>query len=303
MTEGIVFDVQRYSLQDGPGLRTLVFLKGCPLHCAWCSNPESQRSQPELLYDQMRCTLCGECARVCPTGAVLMGDSGTLTFDEGLCTACGACVSACRQEARRIAGELMSEEQVVKTVLRDMPFYRRSGGGVTLGGGEPTQQPLFAGAVLRQLKLRGVDTAIETCGYADPTAFMEVAELADHVLFDVKHADNVRHRDLTGASNERILANLAALLRRHGDVTIRYPLVPGCNDSEAELREFAALVLSLPRVPSVELVPYHRLGEHKYRLLRRDYRLAGTNPHDEGVVDRACGILQACGVACRSLTH
>jgi pyruvate formate lyase activating enzyme len=303
MTEGIVFDVQRYSLQDGPGLRTLVFLKGCPLHCAWCSNPESQRSQPELLYDQTRCTLCGECARVCPTGAVLMGDNGTLTFEEGLCTACGACVSVCRQEARRIAGELMSEEQVVKTVLRDMPFYRRSGGGVTLGGGEPTQQPLFAGAILRQLKLRGVDTATETCGHADPTAFMEVAVLADHVLFDVKHADSVRHTALTGAGNERILANLAALLRRHADVTIRYPLVPGCNDTEAELREFAALVLRLPRVPPVELVPYHRLGEHKYRLLHRDYLLAGTNPHDAGVVNRACGILQVCGVACRSLTH
>ena len=155
MTEGIVFDVQRYSLQDGPGLRTLVFLKGCPLHCAWCSNPESQRCQPELLYDEARCTLCGECARVCPTGAILASDSGTLTFGEVLCTVCGACVSVCRQDARRIAGIFMSEEQVVDTVLRDVPFYRRSGGGVTLGGGEPTQQPEFACAVLRKLKLRG----------------------------------------------------------------------------------------------------------------------------------------------------
>jgi len=303
MTEGIVFNVQRYSLQDGPGLRTLVFLKGCPLHCAWCSNPESQRCQPELLYDEARCTLCGECARVCPTGAILTSDSGALTFDDVLCTVCGACVRVCRQDARRIAGNLVSEGQVVDMVLRDMPFYRRSGGGVTLGGGEPTQQPEFACAILRQLKLSGVDTAIETCGHAESDAFMAVVELADHVLFDVKHADSVRHTELTGVDNESILANLATLLHRNSDVTVRYPLVPCCNDTESELRQFAALVLGLPRVLPVELVPYHRLGEHKYRLLRRDYLLAGTNPHDEGVVNRACGILQGCGVACRALTH
>jgi pyruvate formate lyase activating enzyme len=192
---------------------------------------------------------------------------------------------------------------VVKTVLRDMTFYRRSGGGVTLGGGEPTHQPAFAGAIVRQLKLRGVDTAIETCGHADSAAFIAVAELADHVLFDIKHADRVRHTSLTGRGNELILANLAALLLRHMDVTIRYPLVPACNDTEAELREFAALVLSLPRVPPVELVPYHRLGEHKYRLLRRDYTLVGTMPPEESAVNHACGILQGCGVACRSVTH
>lgn len=303
MTEGTVFDVQRYSLQDGPGLRTLVFLKGCPLHCAWCSNPESQRCQPELLYEAARCTLCGACARACPTGAVLVSDKGTLTFDEGLCIVCGACVSVCLQNARRIAGEPMSDVELVAMVLRDMPFYRRSGGGVTLGGGEPTQQPEFAGAILRQLKFRGVDTAIETCGHADSAAFIAVAELADHVLFDIKHADSVRHTRLTGLGNEPILANLAALVHRHMDVTIRYPLVPGCNDTEAELREFAALMLSLPRVPPVELVPYHRLGEHKYRLLRRDYTLAGTMPPEEGAVNHACGILQGSGLACRSLTH
>ena len=234
---------------------------------------------------------------------MLVSDQGTLTFDENLCIACGECVSVCSQDARHVSGVVMSVAQVVGAVLPDMPFYRRSGGGVTLGGGEPTQQPGFASAMLRQLKLKGMDTAIETCGYADSAAFIDVAGLADHVLFDIKHADSGRHVELTGVGTKLILANLAALMLRHRDVTIRYPLIPGCNDTEAELRAFAALVLSLPRVSPVELVPYHRLGAHKYRLLRRDYPLAGTLPPEEAAVNHACGILQGSGLACRSLHH
>lgn len=303
MTTGTVFDIQRYSLQDGPGLRTLVFLKGCPLRCLWCSNPESQSRQPELLYDAERCVLCGACVRVCPVGAVSFNSEGTLSFDAELCSHCGSCVTVCPVNARRIAGETMTAAQVTDAVVRDAPFYRRSGGGVTLGGGEPTYQPEFALAILERLKRGGMDTAIETCGHADADMFMRVAGMADHVLFDVKHVDSSRHAELTGVGNELILANLNALVCGHADVTIRYPLIPGCNDSRTDLRAFAALVLDLPRVPPVELVPYHRFGEHKYRLLRRRYRLAGTMPAGAGTVEECCTTLRQCGLSCSAVSH
>lgn len=303
MADGIVFDVQRYSLQDGPGLRTLVFLKGCPLRCLWCSNPESQQPTPEILYDAERCLHCGACARACPVGAVTLQDGNTLVVDRCLCTACGACVAACPGGARRLAGRMMSDAEVVEAALRDMPFYRRSGGGVTLGGGEPTFQPEFARAVLVRLKLHGVDTAIETCGCADAQAFLRLAELVDHILFDVKHADSRRHARLTGAGNESILSNLRAVVRVHPDVVVRYPVVPGCNDGDADMEALAALLSSLPRVPPLELVPYHRLGEHKYRLLGREYALAGTVPVDTEGVERLCHYLRTMGLSCSALSH
>jgi glycyl-radical enzyme activating protein len=303
MTAGMVFDIQRYSLHDGPGLRTLVFLKGCALRCVWCSNPESQHRTPDMLYDAARCTRCGACVRACPSGALLLSDDGAIMYDEALCDYCGACVGVCNQNARRLAGELMTDEHIVAAVVRDMPFYRRSGGGVTLGGGEPTQQAEFARAILCRLKARGVDTAVETCGQADPADFLSVTEQADHVLFDIKHAGSARHIELTGAGNELLLANLDGLLRRDVDVTVRYPLVPHRNDSEADLGALADLLRAMPRVPPVELVPYHRYGEHKYSLLRREYALAGTLPPVADSIDHACGILHELGLACSSLSH
>jgi pyruvate formate lyase activating enzyme len=301
MVSGVVFDIQRYSLHDGPGLRTLVFLKGCALRCLWCSNPESHARDPEMLYDADRCTRCGACVRACPSGALSQKEDGSLVYDRTRCTLCGRCVSACVQGARRIAGAMMTSDEVVAAVMRDAPFYRRSGGGVTLGGGEPTLQPEFAAAVLRGAKGRGVDTAIETCGHAERAAFLSVALEADHVLFDVKHTDSARHAALTGVGNEVILANLSALLERERDVTVRYPLVPGRNADDSDMTALASLLVTLPARPMVELVPYHRLGEHKYRLLGRDYALAGTSPQTTADVDRACSVLLQYGVRCRAL--
>ena len=303
MVSGVVFDIQRYSLHDGPGLRTLVFLKGCALRCLWCSNPESQSRDSEMLHDADRCTRCGACVRACPSGALSREADGSLKYDRTRCTWCGRCVAACVQGARRIAGALMTSEEVIAAVMRDAPFYRRSGGGVTLGGGEPTLQPGFAAAVLRGARSRGVDTAIETCGHAEQSAFLSVALEADHVLFDVKHADSARHAGLTGVGNELILANLRALLERGRDVIVRYPLVPGCNADDSDLIAIASLLLMLPAPPILELVPYHRLGEHKYRLLARDYRLAGTSPPGTADVDRARALLLEHGVRCRALSQ
>ncbi len=302
MTEGIVFDIQRYSLQDGPGLRTLVFLKGCPLRCAWCSNPESQQLQPELLYDAARCTLCGQCVRACPREAISIC-AGELTWNAAQCDGCGACVTACTHSARSIVGSRMTASEVVALAVRDAPFYRRSGGGVTLGGGEPMSQPAFAAEVLRLLREQGVDTAIETCGCTAMDAFLSVVEHADHVLFDIKHADSGRHAALAGSGNETIVANLSSLLEWHADVTVRYPLIPGWNDTDSDLVALAALLRSLQREPPVELVPYHRLGEHKYRLLNREYALAGRSPCSDEAARTACDLLRQRGLNCHALVH
>ena len=300
---GVVFDIQRYSLQDGPGLRTLVFLKGCPLRCAWCSNPESQRPQPELFYDGDRCTLCLTCVPSCPTGALTTAGPGSLSYDLTLCTQCGACVSVCPNDARSVTGREMSVDQVVAAVLRDAPFYRRSGGGVTLSGGEPTSQAQFSRDLLDAFRSHGLDTAVETCGQCETRTFLSVLERADHAFFDIKMIDRDRHKDLTGVSNELIQDNLRALLHVHQDVTVRYPLVPGCNDSGEDLRAFAGFLLTLPRIPEVEFVPYHRFGEHKYRLLGRPYRLTGTTMCEDSEAQDACSVLQQHGIACSALTH
>jgi pyruvate formate lyase activating enzyme len=223
--------------------------------------------------------------------------------DEELCNHCGVCVGVCNQNARRLAGETMTDEQVAAAVMRDMPFYRRSGGGVTLGGGEPTQQPEFARAILERLKSRGVDTAVETCGYADEADFKSVIAHVDHVLFDIKHAASARHVQLTGVGNELVLANLGQLLQRNADVTVRYPLIPGCNDSESDLRALGALLLAMPRVPPVELVPYHRYGENKYSLLGREYSVAGILAPGADDIDYACRALTRMGIGCSALSH
>ncbi len=303
MASGIIFDIQRYSLQDGPGLRTLVFLKGCPLRCLWCSNPESQRPEPQLLYDGDRCTLCLSCVPVCPSGALTTAGPGSLSYDLTRCTCCGRCVRACPNGARRICGRERTVEDVLAVVLRDAPFYRRSGGGVTLGGGEPTGQPEFARSLLQAFGSHSLDTAMETCGYAETRPFLSVAAHVDHVFFDIKHIDSSRHRQLTGVANELILDNLRALLHVHDDVTVRYPLVPGWNDGGDELRALARCLLGMPRIPRVEVVPYHRFGEHKYRLLGRLYPLEGTPAGDEEGSRQACIILKQHGIECSALVH
>ncbi len=302
MTRGVVFDIQRYSLHDGPGLRTLVFLKGCPLRCLWCSNPESQRKEPDMLWDSGRCSSCLSCVRACPTGALKRcGDR--FEFDSSLCTACGGCASACPSSARRISGSEMSLDDVMKVVVRDMPFYRRSGGGVTLGGGEPLAQPTFATRILTRAHDTGIDTTVETSGYGETRTLVAMLEHADHVLFDVKHADSRRHLELTGVSNELVLDNLRALLPVHPDVTVRYPLIPDCNASYDDLAALGTRLAQMPGPPRIEIVPYHRFGEHKYRLLGRAYALDEVSPCDAVQSEEACTVLRQFDLSCTALNH
>lgn len=259
---GLVFDVQRFSVHDGPGIRSTVFLKGCPLACRWCHNPEGMRTAPEILVTPDRCIACGACVEACPYD-LPSGIAGGWAGSKDRCQSCGLCAEACPTGARRLAGRAMTVRQLVDEVTRDRVFYDRSGGGVTFSGGEPLSQAEFVLACLRDLTERGIHTAVDTCGLVDRGALLEAAALADLFLFDIKHADEAAHAEWAGAPNDRILANLEALARVHDAIWVRVPVVPGVNDDAANLRRTAALAASLPGVERVSLLPYHELGEDK----------------------------------------
>jgi pyruvate formate lyase activating enzyme len=271
---GIVFDVQRCSFQDGPGIRTTVFLKGCPLHCRWCHNPEGLDPSPELLVDAGRCLACGSCREACarPGGPLARGRR---VGDDG-CTACARCADACPSEARRIAGHARTASDLVAEVARDRAVFEESGGGVTFSGGEPMSQAPFLRTVLDACRSEGLHTAVETCGFAAPEVAMSIAARADLLLWDVKHLDPARHRALTGVALEPIVANLRAIARLRAPVWLRVPVVPGLNDSEENLRAVARLAAELPHVRRVSLLPYHRAGTRKRARLGRDEVLAGV---------------------------
>jgi len=263
---GRVFNVQRFSVHDGPGIRTTVFLKGCPLACAWCHNPEGISSGPEIVVIESRCIACGACVEACPL-ALPDGVTGGFAAERASCTACGACVEACPSEARQLAGREMSVPEVLAVAARDRVFYDESGGGVTFSGGEPLRQPRFLSALLRACREQGIRTAIDTSGLAPREELLAATALADLVLFDLKLIDEQRHREQTGVSNRSILANLRALAGAHPQLWIRVPVLPGVNDDPENLAATAAFVASLPSVDRVSLLAYHKLGQDKLRRL------------------------------------
>jgi pyruvate formate lyase activating enzyme len=259
---GLVFDVQRFSLHDGPGIRTTVFLKGCPLACRWCHNPEGATGAPEILVTPNRCIECGACVEACPRG-LPSGVAGGWAAPRSLCEACGRCAEECPTGARRLVGQEMTVARLVEEVTRDRAFYDQSGGGVTFSGGEPLRQPEFVLACLEALSALGVHTAIDTCGHVERADLLQAAELADLFLYDLKHLDPVAHAEWTGVSNERILANIEALALAHGDIWVRLAVIPGVNDDTANLRRTASFAASLRAVRRVSLLPYHELGADK----------------------------------------
>lgn len=266
---GVIFDLQRFSVHDGPGIRSLVFFKGCPLRCEWCSNPESHRFEPEILFDQAKCIGCRNCVTVCPNGAVWV-EADTLRYDRSRCNACGCCAEACYSEARVLKGTVVSAEWVEAQVVKDQVFFANSGGGVTLGGGEPLAQPEFARAILRRCRERGLHTAVETCGQT-PWSHLQLAlPWTNLFLFDLKHVDPAKHRIHTGGDVGLILSNLARLAAAGLPVIVRIPIVPTFNDEPAEIAAIANRIAALG-LREVHLLPYHSLGRGKYRLLGQDY--------------------------------
>ncbi len=291
---GLLMDVKRFAVHDGPGVRTTLFLKGCSLRCIWCHNPEGISPRPQTAYYAHKCIGCGECARVCPAGAQRMDASGH-RFEREKCVACGACEEACLGEAMKLFGRTVTVDEAESIALEDRAFYDHSGGGVTVSGGEPLLQADFVQALFERLKEQGVHTAVDTCGNVPWTAFEKVLPVADMFLFDVKHIDSDAHRALTGAGSERILDNLRRLSDANARIEIRMPLVPKANDDADVLERIGALLGSL-HIETMRVLPYHSLARSKYAALRLPDTMPDVPSPDDEQIARAVNILRAHGV-------
>ena len=267
---GRIFDIKRYSIHDGPGIRTTVFLKGCALRCLWCHNPESVDPGPDLMHWPARCVRCYACAKACPVGAISKDSAGAVVVDRSRCDLCGRCAEACLYDAMQTVGREMTVDEVVAEAERDRVFYEQSGGGVTLSGGDPIFQAGFAEAVLGACRARGLQTALDTAGMSQNGVLDRLAPLADLILFDLKLVDEARHKAFTGASNAPIIGNLKALVAAGREVWVRVPLVGGVNDDEDNIRRTIALLRSLKTIRRVGLLPYHSGGLDKARRIGKE---------------------------------
>lgn len=282
--KGYVFDIQRYSIHDGPGIRSTVFLKGCPLTCIWCSNPESQKQIPQLIYLKHLCSRCHKCVEICPNNAIRVLPAGDLEIDRNLCVGCGFCVDICPAEARQVSGKLMSVGEVIGIVKRDALFYTNSGGGVTFSGGEATAQPDFLLALLKECKKNGLHTTLDTCGFVRWGILEPILGYVDLVLFDVKQTNAKKHQQYTGVSNKLIFENAKRIVSKNIPVILRAVLIPGCNDSDDDIRSLAEFALDLGG-PEINLMLYHKLGLKKYESLGMKYDLADVEPFTEDRVE------------------
>lgn len=297
MRDGLVFNIQRYSLHDGPGIRTTVFLKGCPLRCIWCHNPEGIDPEPEILRYPERCVDCGQCRAVCPARRDAAVRRQGQAEDEPLnCIRCGECARTCPSEARRLAGRRMTVDEVLEEIVRDGIFYEGSWGGATFSGGEPLMQPEFLLALLEACRRREIHTAVDTSGCVPQDSLLAVARFTDLFLYDLKTLDDDRHRRYTGVSNRSILANLHALGQAHGNIWVRMPLVPGVNDMPQDVEAVVRLAASIAGVRQVNLLPYHATGAAKFARLGRTYTAVDIRPPTKEFVEQVAAGLQGCGV-------
>ncbi|MDR1573917.1 MAG: glycyl-radical enzyme activating protein [Clostridiales Family XIII bacterium] len=295
--EGTVFNIQRYSIDDGPGIRTTVFLKGCPLRCPWCSNPESQNPRPELSHRYTSCVKCGACVGVCPNGAPSLTEDGLL-IDRSRCAVCGACVRACSAEALKISGESMSLDKVWKIIRKDAVYYETSGGGVTCSGGEILSQPDFVASVFSRCKEEGIHTCADTSGFGSPEALDKVLEHTDLVYFDLKLMDAQKHREMIGAPPDVILQNLRTIAARGLPVVIRVPLVPTYSDSDENLSAIADTVSELVPDATVHVLPYHKYGANKYAAVGMRYALDDLAENTPENLARARAVFEGRGLKC-----
>jgi len=298
---GLVIKIQRFSIQDGPGIRSTIFLKGCPLRCLWCSNPEGQNPYPELMYNESLCLPdCTLCVRECEKSA-LRKAGGKVLIDRSKCVNCGRCAKVCPSKALSVVGTYMNPKDVLKVVIRDREFYERSGGGVTLSGGEPLYQPMFTKEVLRLCKDEGIHTALDTSGYASWETVETILRYTDLVLYDIKHMDPYLHKKYTGVYNDIILENLRRIDAVGVPIVIRVPIIPGLNDSYENISETANFIRKLNSVVSVDLLPYHRLGVTKYKMLGRDYALKDLKQPSKEYMSRVKDIFEQFGIRVRVL--
>ena len=294
MRKGLVFDIKRYAIHDGPGIRTTVFFKGCPLSCLWCDNPESQRFTKEFIFWPERCLHCDSCVVVCKEKAIIKNEVYR-GVEETKCNYCGDCIQECYSEALQIIGKEMSVEELVKEVEKDVDFFRESRGGVTFAGGEPFSQADFLIDVLTACKGRNLHTAMETCGFVSWDILERVSPYVDLFLYDIKHMNEDKHKTLTGVSNRLILSNLERIAAMN-QVIVRMPLIPDINDDEENIKAVGAFLSRLGKIEEVNLLPYHRLGVSKYEKLKKEYKLDKIAPPAQGEGEEVQRVLEQFGL-------
>jgi pyruvate formate lyase activating enzyme len=295
LIKGFVFDIKRFSIHDGPGIRTTIFFKGCPLNCWWCHNPESQASRPERVFRANRCIRCGACLDACEQHAISWrGDD--ISTDEEVCILCGDCVEICNTGAREIAGQERTVKEVMTEIVRDVPFYDQSGGGATFSGGEPLLQKDFLYSLLRSCKGTGIHTALDTCGYSPWKILDDLHEYVDLYLYDLKFVDDSRHREFTGVSNEVILGNLQALSERGYNIFLRVPVIPGVNDDDENISQIGAFAASLPHLDRLDILPYHHAAVYKHERMNKICPLPKTRPPSDGRMLQVTQTLKEFGI-------
>ena len=293
---GLISTVQKYSTKDGPGIRSTVFFKGCPMGCLWCSNPELIRSRPDLLYTREKCARCGTCIDTCPRDALSFGEDGFILVDRALCNGCGDCVEACPNGALELIGKIITVGELSIELLKDRVFYQTSGGGVTFSGGEPLWQSGFVAQVARRMKAEGIHTILDTAGDVGWCRFEEVLDFIDLVLFDIKFASRELHRQFTGHDDDLILANAQLLSQKSVPMHIRLVMIPGINDSEAEIRARMEIISSLKSVEQIDILPYHRYGAGKYARLGLEYPLMELEEHTPEQVGLIQELVESYGI-------
>ncbi len=291
----IVSNIQHFSIHDGPGIRTTVFLQGCNLRCRWCHNPETWKPTVSMQYFSARCTGCGACVAVCPTGANRLED-GKAVMDWGKCTHCMACVEHCPAEARKFEGRDMTIEEIVEVVARDKAYYDRSGGGVTLSGGEPLLNKEMVCQLLTAIRAKGIHTAVETALHVPQSTVEAVRPLVDYFMCDIKAADSDLHKQLVGAENDRVLQNIRYLAESGVPMKLRMPMVPTLNDGEENIRQTAEFLHSLSRIPEFELLKFHNLATGKYDSLGRPYPVGEIIPPDNAQMERYAEAFRRYGI-------
>ncbi|MBN2188657.1 MAG: glycyl-radical enzyme activating protein [Chitinispirillaceae bacterium] len=291
---GIILDIDRFATHDGPGIRTTIFLNGCPLSCLWCHSPESQSTRPQLLFRPEKCVACGLCQKACPRGALSMNERSAV-LDRSVCDSCGICCETCYSGALELAGREVSVEEIVERVARDAPYFAASGGGVTLSGGEPLAQPDFTRELLAAFKGRGIHTAVETTGYCTWDSLLHVSQVTDLFLYDLKAAGDDIHRRYTGVSNRRIIENLKRLCATNSRVQVRVPCIPGVNDSAGQIADLAETAAAAG-VRSLALLPYNGAAAAKYAWIGREYTLGGLRRQDGGQMEALAAVCRGKGL-------